>query len=94
MFKLYEKYEVNGNILKCDYNKYSPSEFSTMDTNSQIYINVPREDSVCFFVKSYLDLIFDVLHAASNDRYTDNKNIRIVNLSPFAKQYHTKIIKL
>ena len=47
MFKLSEKNDVNRNILKCDYIRYSPSEISTIDTpNSQIYINIPRRYSV------------------------------------------------
>ena len=37
MFKLNERYEINGRILKCDYIRYSPSEISTINTpNSQI----------------------------------------------------------
>ena len=28
MFKLNEKYEINRDILKCDYIRYSPSEIS------------------------------------------------------------------
>ena len=35
-------------------------------------------------LNSYLDLYFDVLHAASNDRYADNNDIRLVNLGPIA----------
>ena len=47
MFKLNQKYENNRFILKCDYNGYSPSEVSTINTaKSQIHINIPREDSV------------------------------------------------
>ena len=47
MFKLNENYEVDRKILKCDYIRYSPAETSTTNTpNSQIYINIPREDSV------------------------------------------------
>ena len=47
MFNLCEKYEVHRRILKCDYIRYSPSEISTINTaNSQIYINIAREDSV------------------------------------------------
>ena len=34
--------------------------------------------------KSYLDLKFDVLHAATNYRYADNKSISLVNLGPIA----------
>ena len=80
MFELNEKNEVNRNILKCDYIMYSPAEISTINTaNSQIYINIPREDSVISFLNSYLDVNFDVLHAASHDRYADNNEIRFVN---------------
>ena len=33
---------------------------------------------------SHLDLNFDVLHAATNDRYADDDDIRLVNLGPIA----------
>jgi len=62
MFKLSEKYEVDRRILKCDHIRYSPSELSTVNTpNSQIYINIPREDSVISLLNSYLDLNFEVI---------------------------------
>ena len=81
MFKLNEKYEINRDILKCDYIRYSPSEISTINTaNSQVYINIPREDSVISLLNSYLELNFDVLHAATNNRYVDGNDIRFVNL--------------
>ena len=85
MFKLNEKYEINRDILKCDYIRYSPSEISTINTaNSQVYINIPREDSVISLLNSYLELNFDVLHAATNNRYADGNDIRLVNLGPIA----------
>ena len=85
MFKLSEKYSINRDILKCDYIRYSPSEISTINTaNSQIYINIPREDSVVSLLNSYLELNFDVLHAATNNRYVDGNDIRLVNLGPIA----------
>ena len=81
MFKLNEKYEINRDILKCDYTRYSPSEIRTINTtNSQVYINIPREDSVISLLNSYLELNFDVLHAATNNRYVDGNDIRLVNL--------------
>ena len=81
MFKLSEKYEINRDILKCDYIRYSPSEINTINTaNSQVYINIPREDSVISLLNSYLELDFDVLHAATNNRYADGNDIRLVNL--------------
>ena len=85
MFKLNEKYEINRDILKCDYVRYSPSEICTINTtNSQVYINIPREDSVISLLNSYLELDFDVLHAGTNNRYVDGDNIRLVNLGPIA----------
>ena len=85
MFKLNEKYEINRDILKCDYIRYSPSEISTINTaNSQVYINIPREDSVISLLNSYLEINFDVLHAATTNRYIDGNDIRLVNLGPIA----------
>ena len=85
MFKLSEKFNINGAILKCDYIRYSPSEISTINTaNSQIYIKISREDSVSSLLNSYLDLNFDVVHAASNNRYVDGNDIRLVNLGSIA----------
>ena len=81
MFKLSEKYSINRDITKCDYIRYSPSEMSTINTvNSQKYINIPREDSVISLLHSYLEINFDVLHAATNNRYVDGNDIRLVNL--------------
>ena len=85
MFKLNEKYEIKRNILKCDYIRYSPPKISTINTaNSQIFITISREDSVISLLNSYIVLIFDVLHAATNNRYIDGKDIRFVNLGPIA----------
>ena len=62
MFKLSEKYKIDRRILKCDYIRYSTSEISTLNTpSSQIYNNIPREDSVISLLISYLELNFDVL---------------------------------
>ena len=69
MFKLSEKYEIDGKILKCDYIMYCPSEIRTTSTsNSQIYIDMPRKDSVIIFLNRYSELNFDVLHAATGNR--------------------------
>ena len=83
MFKLNEKYGINRDILKCDYIRYSPSEISTINTpNSQVYINIPREDSVISLLNSYLELNFDVLRADNSNRYLDGDDIRLVNIGP------------
>ena len=56
MFKLSEKYEVDRRNLKCDYIRYSPSKISTIKTpNSQIYINIPRRDSVISLLNGYIE---------------------------------------
>ena len=76
---------MDRRILKCDYIQYSPSEISTIDSaNSQIYINIPREDSIISLLNSYLYLNFDVVHAATINRYAENNDIRLVNLGPVA----------
>ena len=85
MFKLGEKYEIERRILKCEYIRYSPSQISTKNTpNSQIYINIPREDSVFSLLNSYLELNFDVLQAATGNRYADVNDIRLINLGVIA----------
>ena len=85
MFKLNEKYEIDRRILKCDYIRYSPSEISTINTpNSQIYINIPREDSIISLLNSYIEINFDVLKATTNDRYADTDDIRLINLGSIA----------
>ena len=85
MFKLSENYEIDRRILKCDYIRYSPAEISTISTaNSQIYINIPREDSVISLLNSYIELNFDVLRVDNSNRYVDANDIRLVNLSSIA----------
>ena len=85
MFKLSENYEVDRRILKCDYIRYSPAEISTINTaNSQIYINIPREDSVISLLNSYIELNFDVIRVDNSNRYVDANEIRLVNLGPIA----------
>ena len=85
MFKLSENYEVDRRITKCDYIRYSPAEIFTINTNnSQVYINIPREDSVISLLNSYIKINFDVVKAATSNRYTDADDIRLVNLGPIA----------
>ena len=85
MFKLNENYEVDRRILKCDYIRYSPAETPTINTpNSQIYINIPREDSVISLLNGYLDLSFEVVKKNDNSRYGSGNDIRLINLGPIA----------
>ena len=71
--------------MKCDYIRYNPSEISTINTtNSQIYIDIPREDSVISLLNSYFELNFDVIKAATSNRYVDADDIRLINLGIIA----------
>ena len=42
-------------------------------------------------LKSYLELNFDVLHAATNNRYVDGNDIRLINLGPIASFSNYKL---
>ena len=65
--------------------RYSPSEISTKSTaNSQVYINIPREAYAISLLNSYLDISFDVLHGATGNRYSDGKDIKLVDLGAVA----------
>ena len=84
MFKLNENCEVlDQRILKCDYIGYSPAEISTINTsNSQIVINIPREDSVVPLLYSYLDLNFEVIKKVDISRYGNDNDKQWVSLGP------------
>ena len=85
MSKLNEKYEIIRNILKYDYIRFSPAEISTINNpNSQIFINIPRGDSVNSLKGCLLKLNFDVLHIATTNRYVDGNYIGLVNLGSIA----------
>ena len=85
MFKLNENYEVDRRILKGDYIRYSPAGNSTINTpNSQIYINIPRDDSVISLLNSYLDLKIEVIKKADDSRYANGNDIKLVSLGPIA----------
>ena len=80
-----EKFEVDWKILKCDYIRFSPSVSTTINTaDSQISTNIPRKDCVSSPLNSYRDMNFDVLQAATNNRYADGDDIRLVNPGRFA----------
>ena len=52
--------------------------------NNQTCIIIPRRDSVNSLLGSLLRLNFDVLHAATDNRYLDGDDIRLVNDGPIA----------
>ena len=92
MFKLIEKNQTDRRILKCEYIRFLPSENSTINPpNFQMYIIIPREDSVIIFVNNYIEIIFDVLQATSGNRYADGNDMRLVNLGPIALYSNYKL---
>ena len=78
MIKLTENYDVDRRIVKCVYTRYSPAETSTKNTpNSQIKINIPREDSIISLLNSYLDLNFEVIKRADYSTYGNGDDIKV-----------------
>ena len=94
MFEVNEKYEVHRSIFKCDYIRYSPAETYTKNTpNSQMYINIPREESVISLLNSYLDLNSEVFKKADNSRCASGNDIKLVILGPIALFSNFKLTK-
>ena len=58
-----------------------------------IYTNRPREDSVISLLNTCFHLIFDVLHAATGNRYADGIHFKKVNLGPIAFFSSYKVTK-
>ena len=52
--------------------------------NSQLHIRILREDSVISLLNAFLDLTFDVSHAATGYRYSHGNDIRLVNIGLIA----------
>ena len=76
---------MDRRILKSDNIRYLPAETSTIKTpNSQIYINIPRENSAISFLNSYLDLTFEIIKKADNSRHANGNDKRLFNLGPIA----------
>ena len=85
MFELNENYEVVRRTLKCDYIRSSLANTSIINTaNSQVYINIPREDSVISLLNICPDLKSEVIKKADKSRYGNGNDIRLVNLAPIA----------
>ena len=67
MLTVNEIYEAGRRILNCEYFLYSPAETSTIIIpNRQIYINIPRKDSVISLLNSYLELYYENIKMLMN----------------------------
>ena len=62
MFKLNEKYEVDRELLECDYIRHSHAETSTINIPcSQIQNNIPVEDFIISLLNSNPHLKFELI---------------------------------
>ena len=61
--------------------------------NSQIYINIPGEDSVISLLNSYLELNFEAIRKADSARYSNRIVRRLVNLDPITLFSNFKITR-
>ena len=86
MFLLSKKFAVDRPILKCEYIEFFPPSINLVNgKKSQIFVDIPREDSAISMRDCYLELDFIVTHRASaHARYADGDHIRLVNLGPIA----------
>ena len=76
----------------CNYIHYSPAKTSAINTpNSQIYIIIPREDSVASLLNNDPDINFEVIKRVDNSRYANGKDIKLVNLGPIVLFSHFKL---
>ena len=84
MFSLKNKYSLEKPIHKIDFIKYSPSSLATVNnTNSNVSISLPREDTYICLQNSFISLEFEVLK--NNDsRYTNGDEISLVNFGPIS----------
>ena len=51
--------------------------------NSQIYLTIPREDSIVSLLNSFVDLNIEVIKTADNSRYANDNYIKLNILGPF-----------
>ena len=82
MFSLKSEYTLEKPNQKTDFIKYSPSNLTTIkNNNSNISVNLPREDAYICLQHSFISVEFEVL---KNDdtRYADCDQISLVNFEP------------
>ena len=82
MFQLKESYKVHRKVLNSDNVGKTSSEICTINTGFSQKHDTVSEDSVISLLYNYLDINFDVVHARTNNRHADKKDIRLVILGP------------
>ena len=86
MINISRKHVVDRPILKRDFTRYTPPSLNHVNReNSQIFIDIPEEDSAISLKDNYLKLDFNVIHrAGAHAQYADGDHIGLVNLGPIA----------
>ena len=91
-FSLKSKYILEKPIHKIDFIKYSPSYLATVNnTDSNISINLPREDAYISLQLSYISLEIEVLKNKSK-RNADGDEISLINFGPVPLFSEAKLV--
>ena len=86
MFNITRKLTVDRLISEYVCNRYTPPSLNlVIEEKIQIFIDIPREDSVIPLKVNYLDIYGNLnLTAGADNRFLDGDNIRLVNQAPLA----------
>ena len=83
-FNLKNTKKISRELYKSDFYRYIPSSLTTVNNNnSNITINIPREDSYISLQNSYILINFEVTRV-DDTKYVDGNEISLVNLGPVA----------
>ena len=84
MFSLKSKYTLEKPIQKNDFIKYSPSSLATINNaNSNISVNLPKEDAYICLQHSFISVEFEVFKK-DDTKFNDSDEIILVNFGPVA----------
>ena len=91
-FNLKNTKKLSREFYKSDFYRYIPSSLTTVNNNnSNITINLPREDSYISLQKSYILIDFEVTHV-DDTKYANGDVISLVNLGPVALFSEAKLV--
>ena len=83
-FNLKNTKKLSRELYKSDFYRYIPSSLATVNNNnSNITINLHREDSYISLQNSYILINFEVTHN-DDTKYANGDAISLVNLGPVA----------
>ena len=78
MFKVSERYEVYGTSFEYAYIPFTPKSINIVDTfNTQIFTDIPRDDSVICLKDNYIELNSKATqYACTQEEYINADDIR------------------